>query len=153
MNKILVAIKLESLYFSRAKDIFNLKLYYTNLCCWKEKGKKKFFQKSKRLNSNFRPLTFMKLRFWSPKKKKLQNRPLSFAPMAVLAPRPILTQSTLTWHLKKMTCGTLLKWCECHVSVDRVKIGLGAKTVTKAKLRRWFCSFFLRGPKSQLREN
>jgi len=39
---------------------------------------------------------------------------------------------------------------ECHVSVDRVKIGIGAKTATNAKLRGWFCSFFLRGPKSQL---
>jgi len=36
----------------------------------------------------------------------------------------------------------------CHVSVDRVKIGIGAKTVTDAKLKRPFCSFFLRGSKS-----
>jgi len=38
----------------------------------------------------------------------------------------------------------------CHVSVDRVKICLGAKTATGAKLRGRFCSFFLSGPKSQL---
>jgi len=40
----------------------------------------------KRLNSSFLPLTFTKLPFWPPKKKKLQNRPLNFAAVAVLAP-------------------------------------------------------------------
>ena len=38
------------------------------------------------LNSNFGPPTFTKLRFWPPK-KKLQNRPLSFAIITVLAPK------------------------------------------------------------------
>jgi len=34
----------------------------------------------------------------------------------------------------------------CHVNVDRVKIGIGAKTATNAKLKGPFCSFFfLRG--------
>ena len=40
-----------------------------------------------RLNCSFSPLTFSKLRFWPPKKKKLQNSLLSFAPVAVLAPK------------------------------------------------------------------
>jgi len=31
---------------------------------------------------------------------------------------------------------------ECHVSVDRVKIGIDGKTATYAKLRRRVCSFF-----------
>jgi len=35
----------------------------------------------------------------------------------------------------------------CHVSVDRVKIDLGAKTVTSAKLRGRFCNFFSYGIK------
>ena len=39
-----------------------------------------------RLNSSFSPLTFSKLRFWSPKKKTTKP-PLSFAPVAVLAPK------------------------------------------------------------------
>jgi len=30
----------------------------------------------------------------------------------------------------------------CHVSVDRVKFGIEAKTATYAKLRGPFCSFF-----------
>ena len=33
----------------------------------------------------------------------------------------------------------------CHVSVDWVKIGLGAKTATGAKLRGQFCIFFILG--------
>jgi len=40
-----------------------------------------------RFNCSFSPLTFSKLRFWSPKKKKLQNNLLSFALVAVLAPK------------------------------------------------------------------
>jgi len=40
-----------------------------------------------RLNCSFSPLTFSKLRFWPPKEKKLQNNPLSFALVAVLAPK------------------------------------------------------------------
>jgi len=39
----------------------------------------------KRLNSSFSFLNFKKLRFLPPKKKQ-QNRTLSFAPVAVLAP-------------------------------------------------------------------
>jgi len=38
-----------------------------------------------RLNCSFNPLTFIKLRFWPLKKKKLQNDPLSFTSVAVLA--------------------------------------------------------------------
>ena len=45
------------------------------------------YKKTKRLNCSFNPLTFTKLRFWPPKKKKLQNGPLSFASVAVLAPQ------------------------------------------------------------------
>ena len=37
-------------------------------------------------NCSFSPLTFSKLRFW-PLRKKLQNSPLSFATVAVLAPK------------------------------------------------------------------
>ena len=40
-----------------------------------------------RLNNSFCPLTFTKLRFWPLKRKKLQNRPLSFATVEVLAPQ------------------------------------------------------------------
>jgi len=68
-------------------------------------------------NSSFSPLTFPKLRF-CPLRKKLQNRPLSFATVAVLAPQG------------------------CHVSVDRVKIGLVGQNCHGAKLRGQFCSFF-----------
>ena len=65
------------------------------------------------LNSSFSPLTFPKLRFWPP--------------------RPILTQSTLTWHPKGgATCFFFfLCW--------------GIKTATVAKLRERFCSFFFLG--------
>jgi len=37
-----------------------------------------------KFNCSFSPLIFSKLRFWPPK-KKIQNSPLSFAPVAVLA--------------------------------------------------------------------
>jgi len=37
--------------------------------------------------------------------------------------------------------------------LTKLKLDLGAKTATGAKLRRRFCSFFLRGPKSQLWES
>ena len=40
-----------------------------------------------RINCRFSPITFPKLRFWPPKKKKKQNSPLSFATVAVLAPK------------------------------------------------------------------
>ena len=33
----------------------------------------------------------------------------------------------------------------CHISVDRVKIDIGAKTVTDVKLRGGFVVFFLKG--------
>ena len=36
-------------------------------------------------NNSFSPLSFKKFRFWPPK-KKLQNRPLSFSLVPVLAP-------------------------------------------------------------------
>ena len=39
-----------------------------------------------RLNCSFSLLTFSKLRFW-PLRKKQQNSPLSFATVAVLAPK------------------------------------------------------------------
>ena len=48
------------------------------------------------LNSIFCPLTFTKLQFWPPKKKKLQNCPISFATVAVLAPKG---QKNNMWHL------------------------------------------------------
>jgi len=51
------------------------------------------------LNSSFHSLTFTKLRFWSLR-KKLLNRPLSFATVAVL---PLKTKKEYkknnTWHL------------------------------------------------------
>ena len=46
----------------------------------------KEYKKKLRLNCSFYPLTFTKLRFWSLK-KKLQNDPLSFASVVVLAPK------------------------------------------------------------------
>ena len=46
---------------------------------------KDFFMLKFWFNNSFSPLTFPKLRFWPPKEKKLQNRPLSFALMTVLA--------------------------------------------------------------------
>jgi len=49
------------------------------------------------LNCSFSPLTFSKLRFWPPK-KKLQNSPLSFATVAVLAPQDKKIKNN-TWHL------------------------------------------------------
>ena len=52
------------------------------------------------LNSSFHPLTFTKLWFWPPKKKKLQNRPLSFATVAALAPQgKNKNKKNNTWHL------------------------------------------------------
>jgi len=45
------------------------------------------FRLNKRFNSSFTSLTFLELRFWSSKKKRLQNRTLSFATVAVLAPQ------------------------------------------------------------------
>jgi len=80
-----------------------------------------------RLNSSFSPLTFPKLWFWHFK-KKLQNRPLSFATVAVLASKA--KKKHVAPHLG------------CHVSVGRVKIGIGAKTSTYTKLKGQFCSFF-----------
>jgi len=82
--------------------------------------------------TTFSPLT---LQFWTLR-KKLQNRPLSFANN--FGPNG-------KNKIKKITRIT-----SPHVSVDRVKIGLWPKTVTCAKLRGRFCSFFLRGSKSQL---
>jgi len=41
---------------------------------------------------------------------------------------------------------------ECNISIDQVKIGLGAKTATGAKLRGQFCSFFLRAKIATLKK-
>jgi len=91
-----------------------------------------------RLNSSFRPLTFSKLRFWPPKKKSYKT-PLSFALVAVLAPRPILTRSTLTWHPKwGATCYFLFFFWP-----------RGAKTAAVAKPRGQFCSFFFLGAQNR----
>ena len=58
-----------------------------------------------RLNSNFHPLTFTKLRFWPP--KKTTKPPPSFA--------------TVAPHLG------------CHISVDRVKIDLWVQNCHRCK--------------------
>jgi len=50
-----------------------------------------------RLNCSFSLLTFPKLRFW-PLRKKLQNNPLSFATVAVLAPQGKKIKIKNTWH-------------------------------------------------------
>ena len=62
-------------------------------------GDERFWWVENRLNCSFSPLTFSKFQFWPLKKKKLQNSPLSFATVAVLAPQ----------SKKKITCGTSLR--------------------------------------------
>ena len=92
------------------------------------------------LNCGLSPLTFLKLRFW-PLRKIIQNSPLSFATVAVLAPQ----------GKKKITCGTSLR-------VPRQRRPnqyqpWRPKLPQVQNLGGCFVVFFLRGPKSQLWES
>ena len=69
----------------------------------------------------------IQLRFW-PSKKKTTKPPLKFCNYSSFSPQ----------GKKKHVASQL----GCHVSVDRVKIGLGGQNCTCAKLRGRFCSFF-----------
>jgi len=81
---------------------------------------------NKRLNSSFHPLTFTKLRFWPPKDKNTKP-PLSFATVGVLAPQG---QFLVKKIIKKKNVAPHLG---CHVSIDRVKIGLEGQNCHKCK--------------------
>ena len=89
------------------------------------------FWKINRLNSSFSPLTFLKLRFWPPKKKTTKPPPKfcicdSFGPQCQF-------RLGLRWR------GTL---SEVPGVFFYQKLALGAKTAIVAKLRGQFCSFY-----------
>jgi len=98
------------------------------------------FVLNKWLNSSFSPLTFLKLRFWPPKKKTTKPS-LKFCTYDSFGPpRLILTRST---------------WCSTLSEVPRVILLLffvlgGPKLLQLQNLGGSFVVFFLSGPKSQL---
>jgi len=81
------------------------------------------------------------LQFWPPKEKKLQNSPLSFATIAVLA-----SQGKI--KIKKITRGTSLRVPRQHRPSQYQP--WGPKLLQLQNLGGCFVVFFLRGPKSQL---
>jgi len=93
-----------------------------------------------RFNSSFNPLTFLKLRFWPPKKKNYKTAPCicgSFGPKA---------------NFDSVTLSEMPR--VVFLFLFFTKIGpWGPKLLQLQNLGGGFVVFFLRGPKSQLREN
>ena len=75
-----------------------------------------------RLNCSFNPLTFTKLRFWSPMKKKLLKWTLKFCICSSFGPQG-----------KKNKKKHVAPHLGCHVSVDKVKIDIEGQNCHKCK--------------------
>jgi len=94
------------------------------------------------LNSSFSPLTFLKLRFWLSKKKTTKPPP-KFGTCDNFGPKANFDS----------VYADMTPLMRCHVLFFLFFLPWGAKTATIAKFRGQFYNFFLRRPKSQLRES